>query len=104
MKDPNFECFIAFFDEKPVASSFCEVKTVKHESHGWIYGLGVLPDYQRKKIGTTLLGTLLNHLKRKGANYSFVETDYDSYQQRFYETAGFHVIDKIVCLRKILQK
>ena len=102
MKNPDFECFVAFFDKKPVASSFCEVKIVKHERHGWIYGLGVLSSCRGKKIGTVLLSAVLSHLKSKGVIYAFVETDYDSYEQRFYESAGFHVVNKIVCLRKVL--
>lgn len=103
IKNPDFECFIAFFDDKPVASSFCEVKTVKHERHGWVYGLGVLPSYRRKRIGTALLSTVLNHLKGKGANYAFVQTDYNSYRQCFYESARFHVVSKITCLQKSIK-
>ena len=103
MKNPKFECFVAFFDDKPVASSFCEIKTAKNKKEGWIYGLGVLPRYRRKKVGTTLLSTILKHLKSKGADHAFIETDYNSYQQRFYESAGFHIVNKIICLRKSLK-
>ena len=102
MKNPRFECFTAFLDRKPVASCFCETKTVRGEEHGWIYGLGVLPDYRRLKIGTALLSTVLMHLRSTGANCAFVSTDYDSYLQRFYEATGFRVVRKTMALRKHL--
>jgi ribosomal protein S18 acetylase RimI-like enzyme len=65
LKDPLFECFIAFLGEKPAGSVFCELKDEKKgkKKHGWIYGLGVLSSYQRLKIGTTLLNRSLRFLK-----------------------------------------
>jgi GNAT superfamily N-acetyltransferase len=102
MQNPGFECFIAFSDRSAVASSFCEIKQVEGEKHGWIYGLGVLQAFRRKKIGTALLAAVLNHLKARGADAVFLETGYESYEQRFYESAGFQVDTRLVCLRKDL--
>jgi ribosomal protein S18 acetylase RimI-like enzyme len=102
MKNMDFECFIAFSDGLAVASSFCEIKQVEGKKHGWIYGLGVLPAFRRKKIGTALLAAILNYLKARRANVVFLETDYGSYEQRFYESAGFQVDSRLVCLRKDL--
>lgn len=106
IKNPLFECFIAFLEEKPVGSVFCELEREKKdkEKHGWIYGLGVLPNYRRLKIGTILLSKVLQFLKSAGANYVLVNTDYNSYQQRFYESAGFYVVRKIVCLQRSLSQ
>lgn len=105
MKNLLFECFIAFLRDKPVASAFCELQDAKKskERHGWIYGLGVLPIHRKLKIGTALLSRILQFLKEKGANLVLVNTDYNSYQQRFYESAGFYVIRKIICLRKVIK-
>lgn len=104
MKNLEFECFVGYYNEKPVASSFCEIKEVDKEKQGWIYGLGVLPSYRRRKIGTTLLYNVLDYVKGKGAKRAHAETDYKSYQQRFYESAGFHVESKILSFQKTLQK
>jgi len=105
MKNLQFQCFIAFLEEKPVGSVFCELEDKKKgkEKYGWIYGLGVLPNYRRLKIGTILLSRVLQYLKEAGANFVLVNTDYNSYQQRFYESAGFCVARKIICLQKIIK-
>lgn len=104
MGNLEFECYVGYLDDKPVASSFCEIKEADGKRHGWIYGLGVLPDYRRQKIGTVLLYNVLNYIKRKAATCAHAETDYDSYRQRFYESAGFYIESKILNLEKTLRK
>lgn len=104
MENLNFECFVGYGKGNPVASSFCEIRNVNNEKHGWIYGLGVLPSYRRKKIGTALVYKVLNFIKSKGAKYAFVETDYESYQQCFYELLGFRVESKALWLQKSIRK
>jgi len=104
MKNLDFECFVGYYDGEPAASSFCETKVAKTEKHGWIYGLGVLPIHRRLKIGTALAYRVLNRLKIRGATSAFMETDYGGYEQRFYESIGFRVEGKVVCLQKKMQK
>ncbi len=102
MENLEFECFVGYLDDEPVASSFCEIKETDGRRHGWIYGLGVLSEYRRRKIGSTLLYNILNYIKHKAATRAYAETDYNSYQQRFYESAGFHLESKILDLEKSL--
>lgn len=104
MENLDFECFMGYCKRNPVASSFCEIRSMNNEKQGWIYGLGVLPSYQRKKIGTALVYKVLNFIKSKGAKYAFVETDYEGYQQRFYESVGFRVESKALWLQKLIGK
>lgn len=105
LKKPLFECFIAFLKEKPAGSVFCELEEEKKGKgkHGWIYGLGVLPEYRRLKIGTVALSSVLSSLKEAGAEYVLVSTDCESYQQRFYESAGFVCLRKTKCLRMVIK-
>jgi len=104
MENLNFECFVGYCKGNPVASSFCEIRNVNSEMHGWIYGLGVLASYRCKKIGAALVYKVLSYIKSKGAKYAFVETDYESYRQRFYESLGFCVESKALWLQKSIRK
>jgi len=104
MENLKFECFAGYCKRNPVASSFCEIRNVNNEKHGWIYGLGVLPSYRHKKIGTALVYKVLSFIKSKGAKYAFVETGYESYQQRFYKSLGFCVESKALWLQKPIGK
>ncbi len=105
LKNALFKCLIAFLKDKPAGSAFCELEKEKKGTgkHGWIYGLGVLPEYRRLKIGTVLLSSVLSFLKEAGAEYVLISTDYESYQQRFYESAGFVCLGKTKCMRKVIK-
>jgi GNAT superfamily N-acetyltransferase len=100
VKNLGLECFVVFLGLEAVASAFCEVRKEKNETHGWIFGFGVLPLHRREKIGTTLLIHILNYFKSKGACSVFLDADFSGYQQRFYESNGFQAVGKYMCLEK----
>ena len=65
-------------------------------NRGWIYAMGVLPDYQRQGIGSSLLASVekkLSALGCKKVNLQMME-DYEA-AERFFSTNGFQTEKRI---------
>lgn len=58
----------------------------------------VLPDVQRKSIGTALLAALKEELASKGARKLYLLTSRDGPAARFYAKNGFHTSDKMIMM------
>jgi GNAT superfamily N-acetyltransferase len=59
----------------------------------WLNDLGVLPDYQGKKIGRRLVDRVIEWGTQGNAKYFLLESGLDNEQAHsFFETVGFHPI------------
>ena len=54
-----------------------------------IFGLFVLPQYQRRGIGTTLLDTAVNWLWQQGADYAWLTTGQHTRAVAYYQRRGW---------------
>ena len=78
-KSPNFDAsgmFIAEFDGKPVGIVNAYVDKFRKEKKGFIWWLGVLPEYRRRGIGKALAKKAVESLKERGMEIA--ETALDS--------------------------
>ncbi len=67
---------------------------VDHESKiGWIPNLAVLPAYQQRGLGQTLIETALAYLAKAGMRYARIETlAHNVVGQHFYPSMGFEEV------------
>ena len=57
---------------------------------GHVLAIGVLPNYQRQRLGTMLLKNIVNHLRSKGARTVRLEVRKSNIAaQQFYKRMGF---------------
>ena len=81
---PNFHC--AFYIENEMYLGYCLFFVIEKEVE--IYKIGVLKEYQRKKIGTKLLEYL-----KENNNSIFLETSDRDYTVNFYLKNKFKLIN-----------
>ncbi len=73
-------------------------------NRGWIYGLGVLPDYQRQGIGSSLLAFLEKKLSALGCrriNLQMMEGNEAS--ELFFSAKGYQTVKRIDMTKSISQ-
>jgi ribosomal protein S18 acetylase RimI-like enzyme len=79
--------YVALADDEPVG--FAQY-VMREDGAGQLTRIYVLPDWQRKAIGTLLLREGLAALSRQGAHEVFVEVEKDNrVGKAFYEKKGF---------------
>jgi len=95
-KSPNFDAsgmFIAEFDGKPVGIVNAYVDKFRKEKKGFIWHLGVLPEYRRHGFGKALAQKAIESLKERGMEIA--ETALDSTREtciRLFKDLGFKLI------------
>ena len=62
----------------------------------------VVPDQQRRGVGSVLMATLEENLKNQGVERLYLTTARESPAQAFYASQEFHVSDKIILMSKRL--
>ncbi len=68
----------------------------KKAKHGWILDIGVLKQYRRRDVGTTLMLHAMSHLETQGMEDALLYVDDQNPTQamRLYEKVGFQVYHK----------
>ncbi len=65
---------------------------------GWIGGIGILPVYRGKGIGTRLMVEAEKFLRGKGVSWVYLEVIEGNHRaQRLYERLGYRATRKLVC-------
>ncbi len=73
-----------------VMSEFFEVITKEVViERAWVYGLGVIAEWRRRGIGTSLLSELMKRLKHLGVEELWALTDTEGGVREFYDELGF---------------
>jgi ribosomal protein S18 acetylase RimI-like enzyme len=95
-KSPTFDAsgmFIAELDEKPVGIVEAHVDKFREEKKGFIWWLGVLPEYQRRGIEKLLARKAVESLRERGMEIA--EAALDSTREsriRIFKDLGFKLI------------
>ena len=80
---------------------FCLSKD-KDEAQSEIFSIGVLPEYQRKGIGKSLLEEALNALRDKNITNVRVLVDSKIKANDFYKRQGFSLKGRVSALKRVL--
>ena len=80
----------------------CAEQWRRGKKHFYLKEMCVLPDRQRRGIGTEIVETLCRNLTEMGIEAIYLLTARDSPAQAFYEKLGFHVNAKMIMLGKYL--
>jgi ribosomal protein S18 acetylase RimI-like enzyme len=63
---------------------------------GWLYSLAVLPQYQRKGVGSLLVNKAITELKKLGCMKVNLQINVDNREVvTFYKKMSFHIEDRI---------
>jgi len=95
-KSPNFDAsgmFIAELDGKPVGVVNAYIDKFREEKKGFIWRLGVLPEYRRRGVGKALAQKAIESLKERGMEIA--ETALGSTREtciRLFKDLGFKLI------------
>ena len=82
----------AFIDEQLVGSvGFFQQDCLKEAHRGTLFGMGVLPEYQRRGIGGSLMSSLLKDAKEKVLQISLSVESSNQEAVRFYQRHGFKI-------------
>ncbi len=96
----NQKAWFATIDDQPVGYVVTGVderlNREKNARHGWILDIGVLKQYRRRDVGTTLMLQAMSHLKTQGMEDALLYVDDQNPTQamRLYEKVGFQVYNK----------
>lgn len=99
LSDDGFLVLVALEGEKVVGGLTLYLLPQYYEEFpvGYIYDVGVLPEYQRKGVGRKLLEKALQHSGEKGCREIFVQADKeDTHALEFYRSCGASIESEVV--------
>lgn len=92
-------------EDKPISYCWTEIKheAAKGEKKGYVYMLGVDPDYRGRRIGKVALLTGLSYLKNKGARVAEITVDSkNEVACTLYRSVGFKLYAKSLWYEKAI--
>lgn len=99
LSDDGFLAVVALEGEKVVGGLTLYLLPQYYEEIpvGYIYDIGVLPEYQRKGVGRKLLEKALKYSREKGCREVFVQADKeDDHALEFYRSCGTTIESEVV--------
>jgi aminoglycoside 6'-N-acetyltransferase I len=100
---PGFQGVLAASDGKALGFAMGHTEQWQRgKKHFYLQEMCVLPDYQRRGVGSGLVQTLCDGLKRLNIEAICLLTTQESAAQAFYEKLGFDVNPKMVMMGKHL--
>lgn len=78
VKDPEFITLAAILENKIVGFIVASIETFKSERVGHIYSINVEPEYRRRGIGSRLLESMEENLRKRGAKACYLEARKDN--------------------------
>ena len=82
----------AFINEQLIGSvGFFKQECLKESHRGLLFGMGVLPEYQRHGIGSELMSVLLSHAKNEVLQLTLGVESNNQVALRLYQRYGFMI-------------
>jgi ribosomal protein S18 acetylase RimI-like enzyme len=95
--EPNKFSIVALLNHKIIG--FCDYGISRHPKYGKgeIYAIYVLPEHQKCGAGRQLMNHAMKKLQQKNlCPYIIITLENNFTAQKFYESIGFHFIDKVI--------
>jgi len=96
-KEKTVTHYLGILDDKPVGIT----TLITYKKFGGIYNVGVIPEYRKQGIGSTLsLKAVKDALEKFNEDIVFLQTEYGSYVEKFYKKLGFETVFRGDCYVK----
>ncbi|MBE6755642.1 MAG: GNAT family N-acetyltransferase [Ruminococcaceae bacterium] len=101
-------CFIKFVDNTPVGFAQCQLRHDYVEGTysspvGYLEGVFIVPEYQRKGVAKELLRECELWTKEKGCSEFASDCEIDNVNSfNFHMAMGFEEVNRVICFRKEL--
>ena len=77
--------YLGFLNGRPVSIA----TVIFSDDYGCIYNVGIIPEGRRKGLGTSISLHCVSEAMKMGVKTIFLQTEKDSYNERFYRKLGF---------------
>ncbi len=93
--DDDEEDYIIFNEDTPVG--WLGINGLQNDNKtAYLKMAAILPEYQRRGIGTAAIQEILNNLKNRGFKKVILFTDSDNHMaQACYQKCGFHIVESL---------
>lgn len=94
LKDPRFITLVAILENKIVGFIVGSIEFLRDKNVGHVYSIDVKPEYRRRGVGSCLLETIENILKKEGAEKCYLEVSVNNITAiKFYLKHGYKFLE-----------
>jgi GNAT superfamily N-acetyltransferase len=99
---PGFTGLKVVADGRPIGFAMGYIESFDDGGDFYLKEMCILPEFQRKGIGTDLLKQLKTRLLQAGARKLYLLTERGGRAARFYEKNGFYTSDRMIVMGRRL--
>lgn len=98
LEDPEFMTLVIILEGKVIGYVTARIEDFEGKRMGHIYSIAVKPEYRRRGVGSKLLKTLEENLRRKGVRVCYLETRVSNIAAiNLYFKHGYRIFDILRC-------